>query len=90
MDEIILIITYFGIINITAFFTMGVDKRRSKSKHWRIPERRLWLLTLFGGAIGAYYGMRTFRHKTKHLQFKYGLPIVALLQVILYVYLFLS
>ncbi|WP_369426012.1 hypothetical protein [Cytobacillus pseudoceanisediminis] len=32
-------------------------------------------------------GMKAFRHKTKHVQFKWGLPILAMLEAGLLVYL---
>ncbi|MFC4801038.1 DUF1294 domain-containing protein [Neobacillus sp. GCM10023253] len=70
-------------INIVAFSLMGVDKNRAKKHQYRIRERTLWLAALFGGAVGATIGMYFFRHKTKHLQFKIGFPILAIIDVIL-------
>ena len=72
-------------INIVAFSLMGVDKNRAKKHQYRIRERTLWLAALFGGAVGAAVGMYFFRHKTKHLQFKIGFPILAIIDVILFI-----
>ncbi|MBS4215409.1 DUF1294 domain-containing protein [Neobacillus rhizophilus] len=72
-------------INIVSFCLMGVDKSRAKKHQYRIRERTLWLAALFGGAVGATVGMYFFRHKTKHLQFKIGFPILAIIDVILYI-----
>ncbi|WP_284036145.1 DUF1294 domain-containing protein [Neobacillus sp. 114] len=72
-------------INIVSFSLMGVDKSRAKKHQYRIRERTLWLAALFGGAVGATVGMYFFRHKTKHLQFKIGFPILAIIDVILYI-----
>ena len=58
------IIIYFIIINIVGFLAMGIDKKRAKMMEWRIPEKTLFLITLFGGGIGTISGMYTFRHKT--------------------------
>nr|WP_088006652.1 DUF1294 domain-containing protein [Indiicoccus explosivorum] len=70
----------FAAVNVFAFALMGADKKRAKRGVWRIPERRLWLAAWCGGAVGAYFGMRQFRHKTKHGAFRLGLPFLAALQ----------
>ena len=41
------------------------------------------LLPLLGGSIGALLGMRTFRHKTKHWYFVWGIPAILLAQIAL-------
>ncbi|AZU63572.1 DUF1294 domain-containing protein [Neobacillus mesonae] len=72
------------IMNIAGFWIMGADKRRAKMHQYRIRERTLWLVALFGGAVGSTAGMQFFRHKTKHIGFKMGFPILALIEVILF------
>ena len=59
-------------MSVWAFITMGYDKRQAKRKGQRIPEKNLWTLALLGGGIGAYFGMQTFRHKTRHTSFRIG------------------
>lgn len=76
------LIAMFGIMNVSGFFIMGADKKRARKNLYRISEARLWTVALFGGALGATVGMKHFRHKTKHLQFKYGLPILAVIEVV--------
>ncbi len=85
MDEMILI--YLGVINIVGFFAMGIDKAKAKAKAWRIPEKTLLTIAVLGGAIGVWLGMETFRHKTKHLHFKYGVPLIFIIEVIVWFYL---
>ncbi|MCS2358917.1 DUF1294 domain-containing protein [Bacteroides fragilis] len=34
-----------------------------------------------GGSLGAWARIYTFRHKTRHLKFKYGIPVIGVLQV---------
>lgn len=63
---------------------MKIDKQRAIRKQYRIRENTLWLTALLGGAIGTTIGMNVFRHKTKHLSFKFGFPILAVLDIILY------
>ncbi|CAM3156562.1 DUF1294 domain-containing protein [Filibacter tadaridae] len=75
------------LMSIWAFAAMGIDKRQAKRKGQRIPEKNLWLLALIGGGIGAYFGMQTFRHKTRHTSFRVGFLILALLYVFGILYL---
>jgi uncharacterized membrane protein YsdA (DUF1294 family) len=41
---------------------------------------------LLGGAVGTTLGMQLFRHKTKHLSFKIGFPLLAVIELILFIY----
>lgn len=76
------------VMNLAGFLIMGMDKKRAKNNDYRISERTLWTIALLGGAIGATAGMNHFRHKTKHAQFKYGLPVLAVLEIGIFIYLF--
>ncbi|WP_417899369.1 DUF1294 domain-containing protein [Bacillus haimaensis] len=82
-----LFITIYILINILAFLLMKVDKKRAVNHEWRIAESKLWTVSFIGGALGAWMGMRTYRHKTKHFPFKYGLPFITILQVALISYI---
>ena len=66
------------IINFIGFIVMGIDKRKARLRHYRIPESRIWTIALIGGALGAWAGMNVFRHKTKHIQFAFWLPLITL------------
>lgn len=77
-----LILTYLLIINIVTFVIFGIDKWRAKNNAWRIPEATLFLLAIIGGSIGAEIGMHVWHHKTRHLSFVIGIPIILLLQII--------
>ncbi len=80
LDELLV---YYLIINIASFVAFGWDKKQARNRAWRIPEKTLLLLALLGGAAGALVGMYSFRHKTKHNKFKWGVPIILSLQIIL-------
>ena len=80
---IIALIIYLIITNIIAFALMGIDKHKAKTGAWRIPEKTLFLSSIIGGSIGAIMGMYTFRHKTKHWYFKYGMPLILILHLVL-------
>ena len=62
---------------------MGLDKCRARRDQWRISEKALFLPAVLGGSVGAILGMRLFRHKTRHWYFRYGLPALLLLQILL-------
>lgn len=68
-------------LNVFVFFLYGIDKWKARHSRWRIPERTLLLLALFGGSIGAIAGMHLWHHKTLHKKFRYGLPAILALQV---------
>ena len=69
------------IVNLVVFILYGVDKRRAVKRLWRIPERTLLIGTWLLGGVGAWMGMRVFRHKTKHLAFQISEPIGAVLSI---------
>ncbi|KAB8138173.1 DUF1294 domain-containing protein [Gracilibacillus oryzae] len=82
-----LLIIYFIVINVIAFMVMGIDKRKARKHKWRIPESRIWLIAIIGGAIGATFGMNFFRHKTKHRSFRFFLPVLAVIDTGLLIWL---
>ena len=79
-------IGFFVVMSIIAFFTMGHDKSAAKANNRRVPERTLWKLAIFGGGVGAYLGMITFRHKTKHMSFRIGFTLLAIFHVALLIW----
>lgn len=73
---------YLLVINLVAFFTMGIDKWKARKDKWRVPEKTLFLLVLLGGSVGGILGMNVFRHKTKHWYFRIGFPLILVLQIV--------
>lgn len=82
-----ILIGYFIMINLALLLTMKIDKTKAKSNQYRISEKTLWILALVGGAIGGTLGMQLFRHKTKHIAFTVGFPLLAIVDVIIVVIL---
>lgn len=78
---------YLIAINAITFIIYGIDKWKARKNKWRIPESTLLLLAVFGGSIGAFLGMRVWRHKTMHKKCKYGIPSILVLQIGLLLYL---
>ena len=73
---------YLVVLNVLALVLMGVDKRRAKRHAWRIPEATFFAVALLGGSAGAWAGMYLFRHKTRHLKFTLGIPLILAAQCI--------
>lgn len=72
---------YLAITSLLSFVLMGFDKHQAKAARRRVPEKVLFLTALLGGSVGTIAGMYLFRHKTKHLRFVLGLPVILLIQL---------
>ena len=68
-------------VNVIAFILYGLDKKYAREGRWRIPEKTLLGIALIGGAAGAWIGMQTFRHKTKHMSFRMLVPLFAVVHM---------
>ena len=82
MSVIVVLIFYYLLVNFLGFYAMYTDKLRAKKRAFRVPEATLFAIAIIGGSIGCILGMYTFRHKTKHWHFVYGMPIILVLQII--------
>ncbi len=80
------LLIYLCIINLIGFLAMFLDKQKAKRGKWRIPEKTLFLLAIIGGSLGTTLGMNIFRHKTKHWYFKFGMPFILIVQIVLVIY----
>ena len=76
-----MLILYFFTINALGFLLMLVDKHKARKNRWRIPEATLMGVAALGGSIGSLIGMYTVRHKTKHVKFTIGIPVIIILQL---------
>lgn len=64
------LIIYLISINLIGFFICLIDKIKSIKNWYRISEKSLLLISLFGGCFGMAFSMSLFRHKTKKMKFK--------------------
>ena len=78
---------YLIVINVVTSLVYGIDKWKAKQGSWRISEATLLILAIIGGSIGALLGMKVWHHKTMHKKFRYGLPLILIIQIILIGYL---
>lgn len=74
-------------LNVLAFCLYGLDKRRARRGRRRIRERTLLLVAALGGSAGAWLGMRLWHHKTLHLRFRLGLPLILIVQLVMALWL---
>lgn len=79
----------FIVISVITFATYGIDKYKAQHNKWRISEATLILLAAFGGSVAALLAMFVFRHKTKHLKFIVGVPLILVAQIALISYFWL-
>ena len=82
------IVIYLLSVNLITFLVYGLDKWKAKRDKWRVPEKTLILLAVIGGTIGALLGMQVLRHKTKHIKFTVGIPVILVAQLVLVWFLF--
>ena len=75
------IVIYLLLVNAVGFYMMWSDKRKAIKDAWRTPERNFFIVALIGGSVGCWAGMQTFRHKTQHIKFTVGIPMIMLLQI---------
>ena len=83
-------IFYLVAINLVAFFMYGIDKWKARRSKWRISETMLLVLAVVGGSIGAWLGMKTWHHKTLHKKFRFGVPLILTVQILLLIYILLD
>lgn len=75
------LIAYLLLINLVTMTMFGIDKWKAKHNKWRIPEATLLTVSVIGGSIGAFCGMKMFHHKTLHKKFYIGVPLILILQM---------
>ena len=75
------LLIYLLILNAAGFLLMLIDKKKAQLGSWRIRESTLMTVAVLGGSIGSLMGMKLFRHKTKHLKFTLGIPVILALQI---------
>jgi len=83
------LLLYLLIINALGFVLMLVDKYKAKKNLWRIRESTLMIVAALGGSVGSLLGMYACRHKTLHLKFYLGIPVILVIQIfaaIIYAY----
>lgn len=78
---------YLTVASLFGLALMGIDKHRARTRRWRIPEKTLFLTAALGGSPGVWAGMYLFRHKTKHVSFVLGIPLILIVQTALLIFM---
>lgn len=79
-SRITIIVIFLIAINIIAIILMKKDKEYAQNGERRIREITLLLVALVGGSLGMYFAMFKYKHKTLHNKFRYGVPVIIMLQ----------
>ena len=74
---------YLLIINIIAIIITIYDKLCAIGRRWRVKENTLLLISALGGSVAMYITMQIIRHKTRHLKFMLGIPIIIIVQLLI-------
>lgn len=79
-----ILLIYLGIISVVSIVVCCYDKLISKRGRvsLRVPEASLLILSALGGSVAMYLCMLIIRHKTKHVKFMLGIPLIILAQAI--------
>ena len=81
-----IVLNYLVIINVVTFFMYGIDKWKAKKSKWRIRENALLGMAVLGRSIGAWLGMKVGHHKTLHKKFRFGVPAIIIIQLLIISY----
>ena len=71
-------------LNLFELTICGLDKAFAKKGAWRIPEKVLMGFAIFGASFGLALGMILFHHKVSKPLFRFGVPAMLLLHLVLF------
>ncbi len=76
---------YLAVISVISVIVCIYDKKISKKNRveLRIPEKTLLILSALGGSVAMFVTMQLIRHKTKHVKFMLGIPLIIIAQIAL-------
>ena len=81
MEPVKIILGYLAVINLITCIVFGLDKWKAAHNRWRIREAVLLGLSAIGGSVGGLLAMYAFHHKTHKPLFRYGIPVILLVQI---------
>lgn len=75
-------LAYIAVISLISIVICIYDKKISKKNRveLRTPEKTLLLLSALGGSVAMFITMLIVRHKTKHVKFMLGIPLIMIAQ----------
>ena len=78
-NEFITVGVWLLVVNGIAIILMKRDKQYAQEGKRRIRESTLLTVALVGGALGMYYAMYKYKHKTLHKKFTICVPLFIVL-----------
>ena len=83
-------LAYIAVISLISVIVCIYDKKISKKIRvaLRSPEKTLMLLSALGGSVAMFITMQIIRHKTKHVKFMLGIPLIIIVQAVIVFLLF--
>ena len=77
-----ILLAYIALISLISIIVCIYDKKISKKNRveLRIPEKILLVLSALGGSVAMFITMLLIRHKTQHVKFMLGIPLIILVQ----------
>ena len=81
---LLFLLAYLLIISVISVCVTVYDKWAAKKRpKERTRESTLLLLSALGGSVVMLLTMLAIRHKTKHIKFMLGIPLILILQIAL-------
>lgn len=82
-------IIYLLVMNVLSFVCLRSDKKRANFSRYKIGTRTFHILSLLGGSLGVLIGMWHYRYLIDKPLFRYGVPTVLVLQILIILLLLL-
>lgn len=82
-----ILLIWIAVISLVALAVTVADKAKARRGEWRISEAALMIISAVGGSFAMLATMLIIRHKTRHIKFMLGIPIIMLFQLIAIIYL---
>lgn len=73
---------YLALISLVSAIVTVRDKLAARRGKRRTSENTLMLLAALGGSFAMLLTMLSVRHKTRHMKFMVGIPIIILFQTV--------
>ncbi len=81
------LLIYLIAISIIAIIITIYDKLCAIGRRWRVKENTLMLISALGGSLAMYITMLIIRHKTRHIKFMLGIPLIIIIQLIIFYFI---
>jgi len=81
MNAYLLLLIYLVFINLLAVILTVRDKNAARKNAWRVKERTLIAVSVFGGSAAMLLTMLAVRHKTRRAKIMVGIPLIIMAQI---------